>query len=619
MLFAIKKENNSNNVLFELDPFFAENLLDLNDNRYFPFSNSSTKKTYRYATITPIDNLYLDNELRKFYQHLVKDLQFKGATFYQYTMQSGKWIANFFNEVHPECNSILDIEYNTIYNEYIEFLVDNNITPVSYSIHSLRKDMKIKDYPCKTHYVVGFIHFYRYIYDLVYGYKENEYDKDIWDIRKLGIPFEIAESRKRYTINFSSIKQKWLKENAKSYLFYRLQHRTMASAIDDLKGINILSEYLYNCNVQINKLNELDRDIIEKFFSYLSKKGFVNTTYNRRISAIKTFFSIGNMLDLDNFPTKPLILNTDFRKIVHKLPSFFTDNELKQMNDHIEDLPIQIGRMFFILENCGMRVSDICSSPIIANGKLCIEKNSNEDYIFTYYMPKCHRYNLIPVSEIIGKVIEEAIGYSKNEFGENCKFIFASSPQDAISVETFSLHMNQMSAKNNLTKDDGSPLRIKGHTFRGTVATQYANLGISMDVIRMMLGQQKIGVLKHYITIHSDKMIEYMKPIIDESDKLIRSINNPELIEKSVEEPSLIPLPNGRCSKSISSGICNKANQCYSCKMFMPLKCHLDLYKKQLADAENNISIAELHGFDRILEMNIELKNNLIRIISELE
>lgn len=59
MLFAIKKENNSNNVLFELDPFFAENLLDLNDNRYFPFSNSSTKKTYRYATITPIDNLYL--------------------------------------------------------------------------------------------------------------------------------------------------------------------------------------------------------------------------------------------------------------------------------------------------------------------------------------------------------------------------------------------------------------------------------------------------------------------------------------------------------------------------------------------------------------------------------
>lgn len=53
------------------------------------------------------------------------------------------------------------------------------------------------------------------------------------------------------------------------------------------------------------------------------------------------------MLDLDNFPTKPLILNTDFRKIVHKLPSFFTDNELKQMNDHIEDLPIQIGRMFY--------------------------------------------------------------------------------------------------------------------------------------------------------------------------------------------------------------------------------------------------------------------------------
>jgi hypothetical protein len=45
------------------------------------------------------------------------------------------------------------------------------------------------------------------------------------------------------------------------------------------------------------------------------------------------------------------------------------------------------------------------------------------------------------------------------------------------------------------------------------VITQYANCGIGLDVIRMMLGQEKVGVLKHYVKIHSETMINYLQPI----------------------------------------------------------------------------------------------------------
>lgn len=603
--------------LFQLDPIFISDKLDLVNQNYFPQSNNNyPDKRYDYAVYTPITNKYLENEIKGFIQHLAIDFQYSAATLKQYISQSLHMTTLFMNQYHPECNSITDIGFEALYAEYIEYLSDQNISIVSYSIHRVNAQMEQVDYPCKSHYVSGFVAFYKYIYSLVYPDTENEYVKDIWDVRNLGIKYDTAVSRKRYTVNFTCIKQPWLKIIVKEYVYYRLQCRTVASVLDDLKSLRIFSEFLDCSYSEIKSLSEINRNIIEDYFSFLNSKGFVTTTYNHRVSALRTFFNVGNMMDLDGVPSKPLIMYSDYRKTVHKFPKYFSYNELKQMNDHIGDLPIQIGRIFFVLENCGMRVSDICSSTIYIGKQYCLEKNSDNEYIFTYYMPKTRKYNTIPITEIVGNVIEEAIADSKRQYGPECKYIFAASKDTPIGVETFSLQMNNMSSKFNLKKDDGTPLRIKGHTFRGTLATQYANCGIGMDVIRMMLGQEKIGVLKHYVTIHSDTMISYMKPILDKCNNMIKNIGNETILEdESATEPSLIPLPNGRCSKDISTGICTHADTCYSCRMFHPSIEYIEIYKKQLQDAENNISIAELHGYDRIKEINMTTRDNILKIL----
>lgn len=326
------------------------------------------------------------------------------------------------------------------------------------------------------------------------------------------------------------------------------------------------------------------------------------------------------MLGLDGFPEKPLVVYSDYRKVVHKLPKYFSDNELKQINQHISDLPIQIARMLFILENCGMRVSDICTSEISYSGKSCLVKNFNSEYTFTYSMPKVHRNNTIPISTLVAEVIQEAISYSQEHYGSKCKYIFAKSIDQPISVDTFSNQVNRMSLRNNIVRDDGTPLRITGHTFRGTVATQYANCGISMDVIRLILGQKKLGVLSHYVAIHEDKMIEYLKPITDESNALIQNIGKSQnVITATCDEPALIPLSNGRCAKSVDSGICDHAYACYSCRMFRPTKECLPIYKMHYQEALSNIEIARLHGYDRILDINQNLKDVLEKIIKKVE
>ena len=329
--------------------------------------------------------------------------------------------------------------------------------------------------------------------------------------------------------------------------------------------------------------------------------------------------ALGNIMFEDDFPTVPLFFNSDFDKVVHKDPIPFTKHELRQMNAHVSELPVQVGRMLFVLENCGMRMSDLCSSPILVEGQHCIKQLKEDEFLFTYYMPKSHRTNTIPVAPIVAEVINSAIETSQSEHGSDCKYIFARTNKTCISQDTFVRHMNNMSKRNDLKTDDGKPLRIKGHTFRRTVATEYANMGISMDLIRMMLGQRSIGVLKHYVTIHSATMIDAMKNIIDEDDRMIRNMGNVDtaVVEEATTE-EMIPLPNGYCRKSVASGPCEHANACYTCRMHRASKEFLPVYEAQLREAEYNIEIAKINGYERFLQINETLAKNLRRIIQEL-
>lgn len=602
--------------LLDLLPAFSGTRIDFTDAEYFQKSSTGIK----YGKIKPCSNPYVENEIKGFVQHLVIDCKYSANTIRGYLDEGISAIIRFVNETHYSYYSITDVPFEELYKEYLEFLSDNHIKSTYNNIHAVKKDMTIKTYPSKSQYLIAFTKLYRFVYDIRYPDTRNEYEKDCWDVRNLGIPYSIAVSRNRFTINFKGVKQPWLRDLVKKYTYYRIQNRSIAAVIDDLKALHFFSEFIDQSSVRIHSMKDVDRAMIEEFFSFLNQKGFVTTTYNHRISALRTFFIVGSMLGLEDFPEKPLIIYSDYRKVVQKMPKYFSDNELTQINQHLSDLPIQIARMLFVLENCGMRVSDICESQISYNGQKCLIKNSNSEFTFTYYMPKVHRCNTIPVSELVADVLDEAILWSQSRYGPECKYIFAKSVNQPITVDTFSNQVNRMSLRNNIVRDDGTLLRITGHTFRGTVATQYANCGISMDVIRLMLGQKSLGVLKHYVAIHDDKMLDYMKPITEENDVLIRNIGKlQDVIEEDLDEPALIPLSNGRCAKSISSGVCNHAYACYSCRMFRPTKECLPVYKIHYQEVLSNIEIAQIHGYDRILELNLNLKDVLEKIIMNVE
>ena len=116
---------------------------------------------------------------------------------------------------------------------------------------------------------------------------EREYQKDIWDVRQLGI--STAEGCYRYKINFTKIEQPWLKETAKQYIKLTLATLSYSSASEKTLAIGRLSQFLTKSYLNIEP-HELDRNIIINYLADLAGTKLSASTRCTSIGALKGFF-----------------------------------------------------------------------------------------------------------------------------------------------------------------------------------------------------------------------------------------------------------------------------------------------------------------------------------------
>lgn len=445
----------------------------------------------------------------------------------------------------------------------------------------------------------------------------KEFDKDIWNVDKLGIKIINNEGNKINTLNFTYIQQPKMKNLSKEYILFKLKTRPIKSSLNELRELNIFTIWLYKKYKNISSFEELNRKIIEEYISYLRNEStYSKDAVSRNLGFLKNFFATCVLCGFKNVPKQTLITNSDYYgKKSSPMIKFYNDDEIKLINENIGKLPLMYGQMLFIVENIGMRNSELRTLKTT-----CLIENNN-NYYLEYFQIKTKQLNKIPINEMVAKVLNATINNSKKKFGENVEYIFTEDGINPISSYKLSTVLNKWIIDNNIRKQNGDLLRINIQYFRGTVATKYINLGLDINIIIKMLGHSSSQAIYHYIEIHNDTLLNAVKPIIDMQESLISNIGNIkevniERIENNIE---FIKLSNGSCCKPISEGICKHANACLTCKMFKYDKSYLPLYENQLNEVNANIEIAKANGFERILENNLELKTSLEKIIESIK
>lgn len=620
MLQPIVPLSNAKKGLY-IAPELADGVIDYQNPQLFDLEHMSKRERSLINDYLPTCyNKDVQNEIWGYVSYMVKDCHMHPRTISR-RIYDLILIATIIDEQYPNASSILDISKDEMIacckQQKIQLGFASEPT-VFLSTHVDAAGNAIREVKNPSYYTTcnALWSFLVNIYD-----ERPEYEKDTWDVRKLGIPVNIAVHKPIYEVSFSKIKQEWFKALAKDFVFFILPIRAMGTITQYMVVFRHLSSFLDSKYPEMTSFQAFDRVVAEGFLRYLGKRGYSANWFNTCISCIRTFFQMELMRGKD-VPINDVFIDTDYQKKVIGEPEFFTDFELRQINAHLDDVPPQIARMTIVMEECGLRLSDLCSLTIHINGRPCLVETSNGDYTLTYYMPKVKRNVSIPISIVAALTIKSAIEESQRDVGQDAKYVFSKTADRPFSTDNYRRAMQAMAAKNELVTDDGAFLKIRGHTFRGTVATDLVNAGLQITLVKDLLGQKTLGVLKHYVKIHNETMHSYLQPLLDEDNKLIDSIGKPlqempGMTKLPLLEEATIALPNGSCAHEGCD--CDDVFRCFDCGLFRPQKTDLPVFEAQLRRAKRNAELARSQGFVRHAERNEDLAERIQMIIDKIK
>lgn len=458
---------------------------------------------------------------------------------------------------------------------------------------------------------------------VIYKLLEKTYDtrtgfeKDIWDLRELGIKFD--KSRYASKLNFSKIKQNWLKDAVKKVVKHQLSINSPSHCSAIIRVVNHFSDFLVKHHPDIIS-NDINRKIIIKFIDYINKKEFANSTQNTYLGNLRKVFRICRRNKLLDLTSEKLIYNSDLsgrpkNKSVKYIPSYV----LSQLNKNLESLTPVIRRMVLIIQETGVRITELCNMPFD-----CLLKDYQGDFFLRYYQSKMRKEHTIPISLGIAGVINEQQDYLKDNDLVKYNLLFPQENGKPIKQIYFNRELNKLSYQKKIRDKNGNIFRFNSHQFRHTLGTSMINNGVPQHIVQKYLGHESPEMTNTYAKIQNKKMKEEFKKITNSKDNIdIYGKENKKIIDEDTEwlRKNILgqSLANGYCYLPVKAGSCPHANACLTCEYFRTDQSFLKEHKKHLERTKDIIKTAKENNWQRQLEMNRKVQNNLINIIATLE
>lgn len=459
------------------------------------------------------------------------------------------------------------------------------------------------------------------------GTAEGEYEKDIWDIRNLGI--QPAASKSCYKLNFTNINQPWFLKAAKSYIRYSLNIYSYANTCNRLIAVKHFSLFLDAKNPGLFP-SQINRSIVVDFLAYIKDLGIKRKTTADYLGWVKNFLELCVRENWADVPDKTLFYREDFPSEEKHLPRYIPQEVVEQLNKYLEELPEPLMRMVLVLQEAGMRISELCLLNLN-----CLLQDASGDWFLLYYQSKMRKEHTIPISRVLVAVIQEQQSFIKT-FLPEYNYLFCSRKGGAkeyipvprpIKIDAFIDAINRLAETYDIKDALGNRWHFQTHQFRHTVGTSMINNGVPIHIVKRYLGHESFDMTMRYAHIHNQtlkqEIVKFHNRTVDVTGNVIEfdksnPVNDAELqwFKKNVLAQAL---PNGTCALPTPTKECPHANACLTCTHFRTTIEFLDQHKEQLQQTEKLIEKANENGWIRQLEMNERVANNLRNIINSLE
>ena len=189
---------------------------------------------------------------------------------------------------------------------------------------------------------------------------DNEYPRDTWHMRRLGISSRCA------TLRFAGISQPWLKDLAKRWTRWRLSTGLEAqTCYRGVRALTRISGFLAAAGVA--GPGGISRDLLERYLADLAAAMAGHRAHRDHIGQIATFLRDVRRHRWDtSLPASAVIFPEDYPRPGQRLPRALAGHVMAQVEDpaNLERQDNPAYRLItLILIRCGLRITDATAIP----------------------------------------------------------------------------------------------------------------------------------------------------------------------------------------------------------------------------------------------------------------
>jgi integrase len=477
--------------------------------------------------------------------------------------------------------------------------------------------MNREQHPCVTARDSHYISTLRQLYSIMESAYDDrpEHEKDVWDLQRMAVPISLSLSN--VTLSFHRIRQPWLRKPVKAYIRYCLTICAEGTCRTRLQSLTCFSEFLMQERPK-GTAKAITRKLLLEYLSYLPARVCVSVRKSHLLN-LRNFLETAARERWLPIAPERMIFDDEIPRPPKAQPRYLPAAVLDQLNSHLGSLKAPWMQMILILQECGMRISELLQLPLD-----CLTQDARGTFYLRFMQGKMKREHTIPVSQEIARLIQEQQQVVRAT-ERSTALLFPNAKGGVSKQQSFAQQINRLAYDHQVRDATGKLFRFQSHQFRHTVGTRMINLGVPHHFIQRYLGHLGPEMTNRYAHIHDstmrEKLSEYLQgTLVDVTGKAVPEgpLDTSDLrwFTRNVMAQAL---PNGYCAIPVVAGPCPHPNACLSCAHFRTDASFLDVHKAELRDTERVITKANANGWTRQIEMNERKRNNLVNIVTSLE
>ncbi len=564
--------------LFEINSkisgYWENDIWDIHNSIFEELIDVTPKGVQRFINFSSFPNM-LKNEVKFFILTRLESGKITPRTIIKNYCSAFKQVSVFLGKYHSLNYSFIEIDLDKALLQLRSFLIERNI--------KLRNHLPKSKFTRYETLLKQIYDFYIAFYDA-----RNEYEKDIWDIRKIASD-KVLEHASHYLLNFTDIPKPFL-NMVKRYIKYRLSYLSLGQCRTDIMGIKLFLTFINEQYPSWRDITRLVREDIENYTTW-----FNTYTENFKGSkpayfiALHTFLDSMQRLGYDEAPKVPisiLIFKEDFPKHnrwAQNEVKYIPEDVLQQLEDNLEYLsPSEYIPVIVLLRASGWRISDI----LCLKYDTCLERTNLGWYLCGDILKTRILNHRVPITDEVACVVNAVIEIVKSKITNDNnpnKFLFVrfsgKRKGHPFGAKNISESLNNLAKRRAIVDINGVIFHFKNHAFRHTKGIELINNGMNILHVQKWMAHASPEMTLTYAKILDITMRKSWEEAtkqglfrIDDAGKLkkidISDIENEDIIEWEYIRHNLdaVRMPLGYCMKPKKQECHTQLNPCLTCR-----------------------------------------------------